>query len=110
MFDNAATRNLPPCPDNTKVILAKIAAYMKNHAILVGDVRQHLDIHRDGKLSASDLKKQIITKIGVHLSVAESNFLYRYLAGISGQDYILVDDLEAAIVQHKPKKGEYRLK
>jgi len=110
MMEGAHTKLLPACPKEVTNVFGKIAAYVKNHNIMIQEMRAHLDVHRDGKLNAADLKKQIITKIGVHLSVAESNFIYKYLSGVSGGDYILVADLEAAIVQHKPKKGGYRLK
>jgi hypothetical protein len=113
MFDAntaAAIRKMPPCPDGAANVFKKIAAYIKNHAILMDDVRDHINVHRDGRLNAKDLKKQIVTKIGVQLSVAESQFIFKYLSSLTDGEYASLEDLEASIVQHKPAKGGYKMK
>ena len=60
-------------------------------------------VHGDGTLTQQDLK-QIITKIGVHISVAEAMFIYRYLEGLGEGGCCHVEHVQAAVLAHKPTK------
>ena len=98
--------NLPAPSKEAADVLKKIASYIKYHSILMIDIMHHMDVHGDGKLAPGELKKQILTKIGVQISVAEANFLGKYLTGIAGGgDIVHLAWLEDAIIMHKPAKG-----
>ena len=53
--------------------------------------------------------QQIIAKIGVHLTAAESQFIFKYLSSAPSSDgtFAAVKDLEAAILRYKPQKGKF---
>jgi hypothetical protein len=105
MFLGAKLKSLPPAPDDVAAIFTKIATYLKTHSIMMEELIPHLDVHGDGRLSQTDLKKQIISKVGVHISVAENMILFRYLSSLTQSDYAALDDFESAVAIHKPHRG-----
>ncbi|GMH75119.1 hypothetical protein TL16_g06657 [Triparma laevis f. inornata] len=100
--------NLPEPPAEATNVLKKISSYIKHHNILMADAMHNIDIHADGYLNQVELKKVIITKIGCHISVAESMFVFRYLNGLgtAGDNDASILDLEAALLKYKPPKGK----
>ncbi|GMH83780.1 hypothetical protein TrST_g4913 [Triparma strigata] len=100
--------NLPEPPVEAANVLKKISSYIKHHNILMADAMHNIDIHADGFLNQVELKKAIITKIGCHISVAESMFVFRYLnsLGTAGPSDASILDFEAALLKYKPPKGK----
>ncbi|GMH73238.1 hypothetical protein TrRE_jg11988 [Triparma retinervis] len=98
---------LPPPPPAAAEVFKKIASYIKYHSIMMADIIHHMDVHGDGKLMPQELKKQILTKIGVQISVAEANFIGKYLCGLEGGEQVNLSWFEDAVYMHKPPKGKF---
>ena len=103
----SSSPSLPPPPAPAAEVFKKIASYIKYHSIMMTDIVHLMDVHGDGKLLPHELKKQILTKIGVQISVAEANFIGKYLSGLGGGDQVDLNWFEDAVHMHKPPKGKF---
>ena len=76
-------------------------------------VLHELDMHGDNVVTFSELRQGVVSQIGCHMSVAEGNFIGRYLEGLgtaTEKGEVSILDFEAALIMHKPPPGQKILK
>ena len=111
MFETEAgvySVSLPPAPSQAANVFKKISSFIKHHNISMATVLHELDKHGDNVLTFSELRQGVVSQVGCHISVAEGNFVGRYLEGLgtAGTGEVSILDFEAALVMHKPPPGK----